>query len=486
MSDYCYRSAVELAAAIRAKEISAVELLEHFLARVERLDPQINAVVVRDVERARAAARAADEALARGAAVGPLHGVPMTVKESYDVEGLVTTRGLERLANNVADRDALSVERLKAAGAVIFGKTNVPVSLADFQSYNPIYGVTNNPWDTSRTPGGSSGGSAAALAAGMTGFETGSDIGGSIRNPAHFCGVFGHKPTFDLLPMMGHGMPGQVAGPDLSVIGPLGRSASDLRLGIEVMAGPDPINARGLRFELPELDKPVSALRVALWRDDAVAPVDGSVSACVDAVGSALADAGASVDPSARPDFDPAEAHAVYQFLLSAEMASRLPDEAAEALQSEAAALAPDDDSLTARTLRAQTASLRDWKANHEQRTRLRWAWHAFFEQYDVLIAPIMATAAFPHDHSPSQGKRRIVVNGQARPYMEQLFWAGMAVGTYLPATVIPAGADPDGLPIGVQIIGPAWGDLITIGVAERLEELGFGFRAPHHLDGAD
>jgi amidase len=479
MADWHFMSAVELAAAIAAREISSEALLEHFLDRTDRLNPAINAIVVDDRDRARKAARAADAALTRGGTTGPLHGVPMTVKESYDVAGLPTTRGLERLRDNVASEDALSVQRLRAAGAVIFGKTNVPVSLADFQSYNPIYGTTNNPWDTGRTPGGSSGGSAAALAAGLTGFETGSDIGGSIRNPAHYCGVFGHKPTFDLLPMLGHGLPNQLSGPDLSVIGPLGRSAADLRLGVDVMAGPDALSARGLRFDLPELDPDPAQLRVAVWADDDTAPVDASVRDAVLRVASALAKTGASVDRDARPDFQPGRAHEIYQFLLQAEMAARVPDEEAAALARDAAALAPDDDSPRARVLRAQTASLRTWKAQHEARTRLRWSWHHFFERFDVLVAPIMATSAFPHDQSAQLGRRTVAVNGEPRPYFEQLFWPGLAIASYLPATVIPTGLDAGGLPVGVQLIGPAYGDLITIGVAARLEAAGFGFRAP-------
>ena len=239
---------------IQRREVGCEELLDHYLDRVERFNPTLNAIVVLDADGARERARAADAALARGEVWGPLHGVPMTIKESYNVAGTPTTWGMPDLSNNIAAEDALSVQRLKAAGVVLFGKTNVPLGLADFQSYNEIYGTTSNPWDTDRIPGGSSGGSAAALAAGMTGFESGSDIGGSIRNPAHYCGVFGHKPTWGLLPPRGHAMPGVLAQPDLSVIGPLGRGASDLELGVTAMAGPDEIQGAGyeLRLRGPE------------------------------------------------------------------------------------------------------------------------------------------------------------------------------------------------------------------------------------------
>ena len=216
MSDLTFKPAVELAQLTRDRQIGCLELLDDCLEHVDQFNPRINAIVVPDLERARHRARQADTALARGEVWGPLHGVPMTCKESFDVAGLPTTFGSPLLKYNVASEDAVAIQRLKAAGAVIFGKTNVPIWLADFQSYNVLYGTTNNPWDTGRTPGGSSGGSAAALASGMTALEIGSDMGGSIRNPAHFCGVFGHKPTWGLLPFRGHSLPGVRRQLDLS------------------------------------------------------------------------------------------------------------------------------------------------------------------------------------------------------------------------------------------------------------------------------
>ncbi|MDG2278986.1 MAG: amidase family protein, partial [Pseudomonadales bacterium] len=240
-----YSSATELAAAIKAKDISSLELTELYIARVEQYDDQINAVVVRDFERGREAAKAADDALARDEDLGPLHGVPMTIKEAYDIEGLPTTWGIPEYQDNIASSDAESVRRLKGAGAVFFGKTNVPLNLGDFQSFNDIYGQTNNPWDLTRTPGGSSGGSAAALAAGLTGLEAGSDIGGSIRNPAHFCGIYGHKPTWGIVPDEGHALPGGYAPPDIAVVGPMARSAEDLALSMDIVAGASRTDIRG-------------------------------------------------------------------------------------------------------------------------------------------------------------------------------------------------------------------------------------------------
>src|SRR5262249_27101897 len=251
MTDLPFRSARQLAAQIRAKRIGCLELLDAYAARVEKYNPRLNAIVVTDLEGARRRARAADAALRKGKAWGLLHGVPMTIKESYDVVGMPTTWGAPALKDNYPERNALAVDRLLATGTVLFGKTNVPLMLADWQSYNDIYGTTNNPWDVTRAPGGSSGGSAAALAAGLTGIDAGSDIGSSIRNPAHFCGIYGHKPTYGICPPNGHALPGRVAAADISVIGPLARSADDLDVALAAMAGPDDIEGAGLRLTLP-------------------------------------------------------------------------------------------------------------------------------------------------------------------------------------------------------------------------------------------
>ena len=477
VEDTAFASAVQLARLVKAKTIGCAELLAHYFERVDRHNPALNAIVVQIREQAMARAHAADQALARGEDWGPLHGVPMTVKESYDVSGTPTTWGLPNLKNNIAAKDALAITRLQRAGAVVFGKTNVPLMLSDFQSYNDIYGTTNNPWNTDRVPGGSSGGAAAALAAGLAGLEIGSDIGGSIRNPAHFCGVFGHKPTWNLLPPRGHATPGVLSPSDIAVIGPLARSAADLEVAVRVMAGPDEIAARGLRVELPTLGKTPNELRVAVWRDDAMAPVDDAVAARVDGVADALRGLGAQVDFDARP-VDAKHAHFVYQYLLQATMSARLPEDRFARALAAVEELPASDDSLNATITRAQVARFRDWTMHNERRTHLRWSWHEFFQRFDVVVAPVMATSAFPHDHRPF-GERTVQVNGKPVGYFEQVFWAGLASVAYLPSTVVPTGADADGLPIGVQIIGPEYGDRITIGVAELLENAGFAFTPP-------
>jgi amidase len=480
MTDLHFRSATSLMRGLRQGEFSARELLEHFLARIDRLNPSINAVILQDRPGARARADAADAARARGESLGALHGLPMTVKESYDVAGMPTTWGIPELRDNVVSQDALAVQRLTAAGANVFGKTNVPIRLADFQSYNVIYGTTGNPWNTERTPGGSSGGSAAALAAGLTSLEIGSDIGGSIRNPAHFCGVFGHKPTWNLCPMRGHALGGVLTPTDVSVIGPLARSAHDLEMALRLMAIPDVMEAPSLQVNLRGLHEPTSALRVALWDSDAICPSSAAVVKRVRAVAQALAEQGAVVSDTARPEFSPEHSHEVFNALLASAMSARMPDADFAAMVARAERASPDDRSPVAQQARWQTLRARDWVRLNEARTKLRWAWHRFFERYDVLITPIMPTSAFAHDHS-AFGQRTIDIDGQQLPYFSQTFWAGLAGVSYLPATVIPGGLGPDGLPIGVQLIGPAYSDMRLIQLAQRLEALGFTFTAPSH-----
>lgn len=478
MSELAFSSAAELAELIRSREISSVELLELYFSRVDDHNEKLNAIIWQIREEAMEGAKQADAAVAAGDELGPLHGVPMTIKESYDVTGTPTTWGVPERKDNFAKTDALSVQRLRKAGAIIFGKTNVPLLLSDFQSYNEIYGTTNNPYNISCIPGGSSGGSAATLAAGMTGIDSGSDIGGSIRNPAHFCGVFGHKPTWNMLPPRGHAMPGILSPSDLSVIGPLGRGAMDVEIATRVMAGPNEIESRGMTLTLPELEKSLGELRVAVWRDDEMSPVDASVSRRVDLVAEALRNEGAQVNFDARPDFTGKHSHFTYQALLSATMACRVPEEQYQRNLSAAADLDPADESLGAVIRRSQVARFREWVISNEARTHIRWAWHRFFNDYDIVLMPIMASSAFEHDHRPFH-ERTITVNGAPQDYFSQVYWAGLPTNAYLPSTVVPTGLDDSGLPIGIQVVGPEYGDLITLGVARGLEKLGFAFTPP-------
>jgi amidase len=480
MTDLAFRGATELSAAIRGREIGARELLEHYLARVERHNPALNAIIALDVERARRRAEEADAALARGENWGPLHGLPMTVKESFDVVGMPTTWGLPELKDNLPAANALAVDRLLAAGAVIFGKTNVPVMLADSQSYNPVYGTTNNPWNRSLTPGGSSGGAAAALAAGLTALEIGSDIGGSIRNPAHYCGVYGHKPTYGIAPPRGQALPGNVAAGDISVIGPLARGAKDLALALDIIAGPDPIDAAGWRLALasPRGSK-FSDYRVAVMLDDSNCEVDREAQDILQNLADFLARAGARVSDRVRPDIDLAHSHAVYIRLLRAATSRRLTRQQFEQQRETVRRLDPADESYFARMLRANTLPHRDWLAANEERHRLRLKWAAFFRDHDLLLCPVTAGAAFPHDHAGERWERTILVNGKPVPVTDDLFWAGLCGLVYLPATAAPAGLTRQGLPVGVQIIGPQYGDRSCIALAGLLEKAFRGFVPP-------
>ena len=349
MSQQPFESAVELAKAIREKRVSSLEITDLYIDRIERYDPDINAVVVKDFERAREAARRADKDLAGGRAQGQLHGVPMTIKEAYDVEGLPTTWGVPELKNNIATMDADLVARFRQAGAHFLCKTNVPLNLGDFQSFNEIYGTTNNPWDLARSPGGSSGGSAAALAAGLTGLEAGSDIGGSIRNPSHFCGTYGHKPTWGVVSDRGHAFPGALAPADIAVVGPMGRSAEDLKVSMEVIAGAGRTEAVGWQLKLSApRHKKLKEYRVAVWHSDVRAPVSHEISDRVQLVADKLATLGASVSDTARPTIDFDASHEVYQSLLLGEMASNMPDEQKDEMRAVSAALDPNDHSLAA------------------------------------------------------------------------------------------------------------------------------------------
>jgi amidase len=404
----------------------------------------------------------------------------MTIKESYDVIGMTTTWGLPELKDNFPQRDALAVERFRNAGAVLFGKTNVPTMLGDWQTFNAIYGTTNNPWDLSRVPGGSSGGSAAALAAGLTALEAGSDIGASIRDPAHFCGVYGHKPTFGICPTNGQALPGIVAAQDITVVGPLARSADDLELALSVMAGPDEIEGRGMRLSLPVCRKrSLREFRVAVMLSAETAEVDRSVQDCIQTLAEFAAKAKAKVSDTARPEIDTADAHHVFIQLLRAATSRGQSDEVFA--RNFEAAQKVDRSATDYRSwmLTGNTMSHRDWLHWNEMRHRMRHAWARFFEKYDVLLCPVGATPAFPHNQSGERWERMVNVNGKPQPSTTQMFWAGFSGMAYLPSTVAPAGMSPEGLPVGVQIVGPQYGDLTCIRFAQLLEREFRGFVPP-------
>ncbi|MGQ0577569.1 MAG: amidase [Betaproteobacteria bacterium] len=477
--EVAFASAKKLASLIRRRKVGCVELLELYLKRVARLNPKINAVVVLDEKRARERARKADRAAAQKDWWGPLHGLPMTVKESFDVEGLPTTWGRADMKGNIASRHALAVHRLMGAGAVIFGKTNVPVMLADWQTFNPVYGTTGNPWDVTRIPGGSSGGAGAALAAGLTGLELGSDIGASIRNPAHYCGVFGHKPTFELCPLHGHNLPPNLSTLDMLVIGPLARSAEDLEIALRIIGQPDEMASRGMTVTLAKPKPSVKKLRIAVLANAETAEVDHSVQAAVLAAAKCFAHNGATVSDTARPDINLHEAHKTFVHLVRGATSTALTDEQYGHQQALSGKLAAGDESYPAWMMRANTMSHRDWHGWNEKRQRMRLKWAEFFREWDLLLCPTAATAAFTHNQKGERWERFVMVNGKPQPSTTQMFWAGYPGLAWLPSSVAPAGFTEQGLPVGVQIVGPQYGDLATIAAARFLEQEFQPFVAP-------
>jgi amidase len=479
-----HRTAEALLAALASRQISAVEITRHAIARIESLDSRINAVIVRDFERALAAAAVADKALAAGER-RPLLGVPMTVKEAFNVAGLPTTWGFPRGRDWRPGEDALIVARAKAAGAIVLGKTNVPIALADWQSYNDIYGTTNNPWDTGRTPGGSSGGSAASLAAGYVPLELGSDIGGSLRAPAHFCGVFAHKPSQGLVPARGHTPPGVPALPidtDLAVVGPMARSARDLELLLDVIAGPDEPMATAYRLALPPpRHADLKSFRVLVIDTHPLLPTAASIRSAIERLAERLAGTGAKVARSSPLLPDMATAARVYAQLLYSFFAADIPIDRYRRIQELAAALPADDLSMAATRLRGLALGHREWVAANRARSSISQRWREFFREWDVVICPCMPTPAFPHDHSP-QSARRIRIDDRDVAYEDQVAWAGVATLPGLPATAVPLERTDMGLPVGVQIVGPYLQDRTTLAFARLVEREFGGFVPPRAL----
>lgn len=486
MDDPSYWSASRCLAALRGGEVSSLELVDACIARIERLNPEINAVVAKDYERARENARTADAARAQGSELGPLHGLPLTVKDSLQTAGLVTTSGAPPLRDFVPEEDAVVVERALAAGAIILGKTNLPTFAGDWQTYNAVYGRTNNPWDVERTVGGSSGGSAASLAAGFVPLEIGSDIGGSIRNPASLCGVYGHKPSHGIVPGRGHipGPPGTKGEPDLAVVGPLSRTAEDLRLALDVLAGPDVLDAPGWKLDLPaSRAQRLEDFRVGYWLDDPLCPIDSAVRAEIEATIEALRPHVQLVDvalPFTLEDVVPR-----YLRLLMGVIGGDMPTPLRMLTRvllpyyALAERLGIKADLASMNATRGMHQSHKQWARTNEGRTKLRWTCHEVFKDVDVLLTPVGPVTAFPHQTGGNHLSRRIMVDGKKRPYMDHIPWIALATTAYLPATSVPVGVTPGGLPVNIQIIGPYLGDKTTIRFAELLGEVHGGFRAP-------
>jgi amidase len=459
-------TARDMLAKLVAREISARELLDAHVARNEALAKRINAVVASDLESAYAAAEAIDNARSKGKALGLLAGLPMTIKDGFDVEHLPATAGSPGLVGRDKDcDDAELVARARAAGAIPWGKSNVPYMLGDWQSYNAIYGTTNNPYDVTRGPGGSSGGAAAALATGITPLEIGSDIGGSLRHPASFCGVCALKPTWGVLPMRGHvpPLPEQYYECDLGVGGPMARDAEDLRLLWRVLSGK--ASAR----------KPIAAMRVALWDEDANFPVSRDVKDGVARAAEALIEQGARVERIDSP-LDTRRLLVTYRWILAPTLASGFPDSLLQAMEktraADLAAIGDDPDPWDAAFNRVcWTARFYEVARAFAERQKLQDRMAEFFQDYDAILMPVAPVVAFPHDQSEPFFARRLAVDGAQVSYMTMLCWIALATVLHLPALAFPAGPNATGLPVGAQVVGPLHGEDRLFDLASAAEE---------------
>ncbi|MFM9975693.1 MAG: amidase family protein [Beijerinckiaceae bacterium] len=466
---------------LASRKLSPSELLKLTFARIDAVNPAINAIVHLERETALKAALAADQRYINGTA-RPLEGLPITIKDALDVVGMPATCGAPAFKDRMPREDAVAVARLRQAGAIITGKTCVPVFCGDFQSYNPLHGVTKNPWNQAFSAGGSSGGAAAAVVTGMASFDIGTDQGSSVRWPCATNGITGLKTSWGLVSSWGAVPPPPEKRPernvDLVVVGPMTRHASDLDLLLPILSGPRNIALSGPALPAPRRTTPLG-LRVAVWLDEAFAPVDTTVADGVREAAAMLADAGALVTAQARPSFRFEEAYEVFALLNHWNVGYALPPRIRDKIASRAAHYAPGDLSHVALQARGMRMTPGFYQVINARRQQLIRQWAVFFQKYDVVLCPPAPVASLRHDHEPNIMIRTLDVNGQKRPYLDYLHWAALASGANLPAAVVPVGFSSDTMPRAVQIIGPAMEDRTPVAVAMMLQGLQGGFHAP-------
>ena len=451
--------------ALDRREISSRELLDLHLDWIDT--STVNAVITRDDDAAHSAAGAADERRARGESTGILDGLALTIKDSFETAGLRTTSGAEDLKGHVPTRDADAVGRLRHQGAVIMGKTNTPAYCQDLHTDNTLFGPTRNPHDPSRTVGGSSGGPAAAVAAHLTPADLGSDLAGSLRLPAHYCGVYGLRPTQGLVPARGHipRPPGWLTSSDMLTPGPLARHPRDLDLLLAALVTPAPSERTPWRADLPVPDASILGLRVAVWTENPSCPVGSESTQALATVERALSDAGAVTRHTDGP-VHAADSNRLFEQLLYANSAASADDEAAAQELAAARDLQDDDLSPRAAFLRHRTQTHRTWLRANEDRVHLRETWNQFFTEHDVLITPAAPTPAIP------AGSRTLLVDGHERSFFDQTGWANLTSHIGLPSLVVPVTRTSGGLPVGIQLVGPSYADRVLLAVAEKLDLL--------------
>ena len=482
-----FATASQLAQMIRDKEVSAVEVLDAYLEQIEKYNYKINAIATLNVERAKQRAIEADEALARGENWGALHGVPITIKDAIEAAGLRTTAGYLPLKDYIPQHDAIAVERLRAAGAIIMAKTNCATVAADHQTNNSVFGRTNNPWNLNYTPGGSTGGGAAAIAAGLSPLELGSDGGGSIRQPAHCCGIFGFKPTDRLVPTLGH-LP-EVPGYPKSIrhvltIGALARSIEDLKLCLCLIAGADPRQPEIPPVAIKTSPKTLSSLRIAWTPELGNLTVDREISSALANFVTRLAEAGCLIERHIPEEFDFDAAWQTYGESYGQEILVGEPvftwDNILTTLKINYYKFRVDrqycNSPIERGFLKAFPLNLNKYMQALTKRDRLIAQMDRFLAEWDAYLCPVSSITAFPHQ---PKGKP-IEVNGIKLPYTTAC--GGYAILLNLtghPVVVIPIGQSKSGLPIGVQIVGKRWQDRELLAIARQIDEIAGDFQHP-------
>ena len=478
---YAFKTASDAAEAIRSGETTSTELTKHILKRVAKYNPKLNCIVSLMHDQALKRAREADEALSNGVNWGSLHGVPITIKDHYEIKGVTTTCGSLEYANYIPETNAVIVDRLLDAGAVIIGHTNVPELAADWQSYNDIYGTTVNPWNPDVTPGGSSGGCAASISAGLSFLSVGSDFAGSIRVPAHFTGIYGHRPSMGVTTLRGS-VPGsmnciQRPPSRMSTPGPLARSPDDLKLAMNIIGGPDQYESTAFTWKMPKpRHRKLKDYRIGYIVDEPLCPLNPDVQIVLSEAMDKIAQNVASAKEGWPSVVDPAEQFHLFKLLRYGDKAAQLKDEDLEKTKELAKRKDLDDEGLMAWVW---TTEQRHHIRFEEMRVATRDLWQKIFNDIDVFLMPVDYTTAFPHDHSDPMTGRVIESPWGTREYMDQLFWMTFSSITGLPCTVAPVGFTESGLPVGVQIIGPYLEDGTTIHFAKLIGEIIGGYIEP-------